>query len=305
MSEDVVPAGRIRRPTGAPPPLPRDVGLAHRDIKPANLMVQGGELRLIDVFFVQVRPTPWRQAVDLGNMMLVLALRSDPATVYEAALRYFSPDDLAEAFAATRGVASPTQLRQHLKRDGRDLLTAFRSMAPARRPIPVQRWSLRRVVLIVASFLGLTLAAMTLVGLLFPSRGTVTSPTCGSGPSMQLMAQAVPTATRLPCVSVLPYGWGIGTADTVAGRSVFRVGVGGFDTISVTLTETCPAPVSGTDVYPIEGGCVTYRSSATDHIVPSFAPDGGLSLMPREAVVEAVAADDGQVLCGAGAPPCP
>ena len=52
-----------------------DVGLAHRDIKPANLMVQGGELKLIDVFFVQVRPSPWRQAVDLGNMMLVLALR--------------------------------------------------------------------------------------------------------------------------------------------------------------------------------------------------------------------------------------
>ena len=54
-----------------------DVGLAHRDIKPANLMVQDGHLRLIDVFFVQVRPSPWRQAVDLGNMMLVLALRSD------------------------------------------------------------------------------------------------------------------------------------------------------------------------------------------------------------------------------------
>ena len=33
-----------------------DVGLAHRDIKPANLMVQHGRLRLIDVFFVQVRP---------------------------------------------------------------------------------------------------------------------------------------------------------------------------------------------------------------------------------------------------------
>ena len=84
-----------------------DVGLAHRDIKPANLMVQNGELRLIDVFFVQVRPSPWRQAVDLGNMMLVLALRSDAQTVYDAALRYFTPDELAEAFAATRGVARP------------------------------------------------------------------------------------------------------------------------------------------------------------------------------------------------------
>src|SRR5215207_616651 len=64
-----------------------DIGLAHRDVKPANLMVQDGHLRLIDVFFVQVRPSPWRQAVDLANMMLVLALRSDAGTVYERALR--------------------------------------------------------------------------------------------------------------------------------------------------------------------------------------------------------------------------
>ncbi len=122
-----------------------DVGLAHRDIKPANLMVQDGRLRLIDVFFVQVRPSPWRQAVDLGNMMLVLALRSDAQTVYDHALRYFTPEELSEAFAATRGVASPSQLRQYLKADGRRLLETFRSMVPERRPIAIQRWSCRRV----------------------------------------------------------------------------------------------------------------------------------------------------------------
>ena len=83
-----------------------DAGLSHRDVKPANLMVQDGHLRLIDVFFVQVRPSPWRQAVDLANMMLVLALRSDAPTVYRRALAYFTEDEIAEAFAATRGVAS-------------------------------------------------------------------------------------------------------------------------------------------------------------------------------------------------------
>ena len=63
-----------------------DEGLAHRDIKPANLMVRDGQLKLIDVFFVQVRPSPWRQAVDLANMMMVLALRSDAPRVYDHAV---------------------------------------------------------------------------------------------------------------------------------------------------------------------------------------------------------------------------
>ncbi len=282
-----------------------DLGLAHRDIKPANLMVQRGVLRLIDVFFVQVRPTPWRQAVDLGNMMLVLALRSDARTVYDAALRYFTPDDLAEAFAATRGVASPTQLRQHLKEDGRDLLAEFRAMAPERRPISVQRWSVRRVALILATLAVLLLSALTGVALLFPSRGTVTTPVCGTGRAMQLMAQAVPTATRLPCVTNLPYGWGVGSAETVGGQATFTVGVGdGFDPVTVSLTESCPAPVAGTEQISVDGGCVTYRSTVTGPYTASFAPNGGLAFTSRADLVAAVAAEDDQVLCGALAPPC-
>ena len=124
-----------------------DIGLAHRDVKPANLMVQDDELRLIDVFFVQVRPSPWRQAVDLANMMMVLALRTDAPRVYEHALQYFTPDEIGEAFAATRGVASPTQLRSLMKQHGVDLVAEFRDLAPPHPPIRIQRWSVRRVVL--------------------------------------------------------------------------------------------------------------------------------------------------------------
>jgi tRNA A-37 threonylcarbamoyl transferase component Bud32 len=137
-----------------------DAGLAHRDIKPANLMVRHGRVLLVDAFFVQVRPSPWRQAVDLANMMLVLAVRTDAQRVYQHALKYFSEDEIAEAFAATRGMASPTQLRAVLKHDGRDLVGEFRALAPERQPVAIQHWSLRRIAL------GLLVLALAVVAAL-------------------------------------------------------------------------------------------------------------------------------------------
>jgi hypothetical protein len=93
-----------------------DAGLAHRDVKPANLLVRQGRMLLIDVAFVESRPSPWRQAVDLANMMLCLALGSEPALVYQRALRQFTVTEITEGFAATRGLTMPSQLR-HLLRE--------------------------------------------------------------------------------------------------------------------------------------------------------------------------------------------
>ena len=140
-----------------------DAGLAHRDIKPANLMVRDGRVLLVDAFFVQVRPSPWRQAVDLANMMLVLAVRTNAARVYQHALRYFTADEIAEAFAATRGVTSPTQLRSVLKQDGRDLMAQFRALAPHRRPVAIQHWSLRRIALSLLVLAAALAAALVVV----------------------------------------------------------------------------------------------------------------------------------------------
>src|SRR5215472_2784479 len=140
-----------------------DAGLAHRDIKPANLMVRDGKVLLVDAFFVQVRPSPWRQAVDLANMMLVLAVRTNAARVYQHALRYFTADEIAEAFAATRGVTSPTQLRSVLKQDGRDLMAQFRALAPHRRPVAIQHWSLRRIALSLLVLAAALAAALVVV----------------------------------------------------------------------------------------------------------------------------------------------
>src|SRR6266513_1099407 len=255
-----------------------DVGLAHRDIKPANLMVQDGHLRLIDVFFVQVRPSPWRQAVDLGNMMLVLALRSDAQTVYERALGYFTPEELSEAFAATRGVASPTQLRNFMKRDGRDLLEQFRSLVPERRPVTIQRWSFRRIGMILLTLIVVFAAGAFSLSLFFPSRGDVSTPSCETNRTMILMAQAVPTAEQLPCIRSLPLGWSLAGATIVRGRATFGLLVvggggggvqlqvgqgGGSPVVDVTLTATCPATSDDPTIQTIEGpgGCITYRSS--------------------------------------------
>ena len=121
-----------------------DAGLAHRDIKPSNLLVRDGRVLLIDVAFAAVRPTPWRQAVDLANMMLTLALASTPEHVYERACRVFAAGDVAEAFAACRSITIPTQLRSLIRADGRDLIGRFRQLAPKRRPVPIQLWDLRR-----------------------------------------------------------------------------------------------------------------------------------------------------------------
>jgi len=138
-----------------------DAGLAHRDIKPANLLVRDGHLLLIDVAFVEARPSPWRQAVDLANMMLCLALRSSPEQVYRRALRQFSVEEISEGFAAARGLALPSQLRRMLREKGRNLHDEFVRLLPnPPQPIRVQRWSVRRVGLWAAIVLLLVLFSL-------------------------------------------------------------------------------------------------------------------------------------------------
>ena len=141
-----------------------DIGVAHRDIKPANVMVRDGRLYLIDSAFAEIRPSPWRQAVDLANMMLVLALRTDAKRVYERARRQFSDEEIAEAFAATYGLTMPTQLRRMLRQQGRDLHAEFLQLLPYRLPpVRIQRWTWRRAGLTLVSLVGgLVVAALSL-----------------------------------------------------------------------------------------------------------------------------------------------
>ena len=75
------------------------------------------------------------QAVDLANMMLCLALRGAPESVYQRACSTSPSTEISEAFAAARGIALPSQLRHAIQASGRDLHEEFLQLLP-HRPAP-------------------------------------------------------------------------------------------------------------------------------------------------------------------------
>jgi tRNA A-37 threonylcarbamoyl transferase component Bud32/membrane-associated phospholipid phosphatase len=292
-------------------------GLAHRDIKPANLLVRDGRMLLIDVFFTEVRPTPWRQAVDLANMMLCLGLRSDPKLVYGRALRQFSVEEITEGFAAARGLALPSQLRRMLRDQGRGVHAEFLRLLPARpRPFRVQRWSARRV--------GLLLLVVPVTALLLPAlrvvlgnddtnitRLQIVQVDCDRPEPLWLEAQSVPSASLVPCVRELA-GWRLAGANARNGWSQITLNHdrAGEHAMVVRLTATCdpagaaelPSPHSGVRHYQrterlaggfaatwhdrFPGGCVTSRLRSTADPDGRFATEAPvvLGFVPRQAL---------------------
>jgi hypothetical protein len=224
-----------------------DAGLAHRDIKPANLLVRDGRLLLIDVAFVESRPTPWRQAVDLANMMLCLALRSDPRLVYERALGQFSVKEITEGFAAARGLALPSQLRRMLRAQGRDLHAEFTRLLPTPPPpIRIQRWSLRRIGLLAVAVVLVVFIVQTIAGSIANDEANATplyigNVACTDLEPLWLEAQSVPSASMVPCVQFLPVGWTLAKVTVNDGQSVLTLSHdrAGYAALVVRLTAAC------------------------------------------------------------------
>ena len=299
-----------------------DAGLAHRDVKPANLLVRDRRLLLIDVAFVEARPSPWRQAVDLANMMLCLALRSDPERVYRRALQSFSVEEITEGFAAARGLALPSQLRHLLRAQGRNLHGEFVRLLPSPpQPIRVQRWSARRVGL-WALILALVVLAATNSSVLFDNKEAVQTPLnihslgCSDLEPLWLQAQAVPSASLVPCVRYLPVGWSIAEVAVNNGRSVLTLDHdrAGAAALVVRLTAACdpsgaaegPSPTEGVRHYQriesltgqftatwydqFPGGCVTSRLHLTTDPNGEFAAQAPqvLGFTSRAALAEAL-----------------
>ena len=252
-------------------------GIAHRDIKPSNLLVRDGKVHLIDVAFGEVRPSPWRQAVDLANMMLVLGLRSDAGHVYSRALKFFTPEEIAEAFAATRSVTMPSQSRSLLRKDRRDLLAQFRKLAPPHRRIAIQRWSVRRVALTTGVLAGaLFIAALAIgnlqgAGLLADPEAAQASfpflrPECRRSQDARILleTQSVPTASLVPCLNSVPLGWSFRSLEVRDGMSRMTLDSdrAGIEAAEVTLTRECDLS-DATEVPSDEPGARRFEEIVT------------------------------------------
>ena len=231
-----------------------DAGLAHRDIKPSNLLVRDSRVLLIDVAFAELRPTPWRQAVDLANMMLCLALQSSAEQVYARARHLFTVEDIGEAFAAARGLALPSQLRRALRAQGRDLHGEFLRLLPAQpRPVAIQRWNLRRVALWVCVLFGLFVVVQSRSMFTLDDTSTgdlrVRTLSCRDLSPLWLTAQSVPTASLLPCVLTLPAGWRLTGLTAERGSSTYRFDNdrAGDSSLRATLTAGC-RPEGATEI---------------------------------------------------------
>ena len=147
----------------------------------------------------------------------------------------------------------------------------------------------RRLVPLVAVLITLTgCAGLSTAAVFTDSR----SPLCEHGgepgtPVVILEAQAVPSATLLPCIGLLPPGWNVSTVDIHNGRASFSMSSdrAGPNAVTVVLQRFCNLPAvtrvptdepgtrrfeqvgpvapnlgySGTRFYVFEGGCVNYR----------------------------------------------
>lgn len=148
-----------------------------------------------------------------------------------------------------------------------------------------------------------------------------------------LAAQAVPSATLLPCVTTFPAGWSYGGSDVRSGNARFWLASdrAGYHAVEVSLTRSCRTigaldvtantqevgvqefvrsytldPYAADRYFVFPGGCVTFRYRFAAGAQPTLAieADQAVTFGTRTALVELVQDGFGLTLCGAGAPPC-
>jgi hypothetical protein len=157
-------------------------------------------------------------------------------------------------------------------------------------------------------------------------------PDCGTGPSMILAAQAVPSAAVLPCLAALPSGWQLDGVDIASGKASFWLDSdrAGVRSATITLAAACDTTgarqipsdqpgtrrferplslvpqFSGERFYTFPGGCVTYQFRFSPGASPVLANTASTAVgfVPRSRLVTYVRQTEGLALCGRGAA-CP
>jgi len=155
--------------------------------------------------------------------------------------------EITEGFAAARGLALPSQLRHLLRSQGRDLHAGFVRLLPSPpQPVSIQRWTMRRIGLWV-----LVIALLALFGSVIADSVTTneagktplqdTNLSCGDLEPLWIQAQAVPSASLVPCVRFLPVGWSVAMVTVNDGRSVLTLDHdrAGAAALVVRLTAAC------------------------------------------------------------------
>jgi hypothetical protein len=209
-----------------------------------------------------------------------------------------------------------------LRAQGRDLHAEFIRLLPAPpQPVSIQRWTPRRIGLWV-----LVVVLVALVGSVIADSITTneagktplqnTNLSCGDLEPLWVQAQAVPSASQVPCVRSLPVGWSVAMVTVNDGRSVLTLNHdrAGPAALVVRLTATCTpgAAVEGPSATPgvrhyqqlqsptgqftatwydqFPGGCVTSRLHLTTDPNGEFAAQAPqvLGFTTRAALQEAL-----------------
>ena len=155
----------------------------------------------------------------------------------------------------------------------------------------------------------------------------------GGEDTLILAAQAVQSATMIPCITALAEGWSVGgfSARTGSVRFWMDSDRAGARAIEVELSESCDTSVAtevapgsgevrrfeqpistepkltGRSYWSFPGGCVTLEYALEEGATADLltAAEGTITLLPRSALVTVLEERRDLILCGAGAPECP
>jgi hypothetical protein len=173
-----------------------------------------------------------------------------------------------------------------LRDQGRDVHARFLRLLPARpRPVRLQRWSARRVgLLLLVVLVAILLRPALPVVLGNHDRNTtrlqIVQLDCDRPEPLWLEAQSVPSASLVPCVRELP-GWSLAGANARDGWSEITLNHdrAGEHAMVVRLTATCD-PAGATELPWRHPGCATTSGPSA---WPAASPPPGTSGSPAGA----------------------